>query len=51
MKEIKGTLIDQEKTKFVQYAYDATAVLSDIESARILFQLLNNFKEMSGLNV
>ena len=49
--EIKGIVIEQQETKLLQYADDTTAVLADIESAHILFQLLENFKNISGLKV
>ena len=49
--EIKGIVINQEETKLLQYADDTTAVLSDLESAHKLFQLLGKFKELSGLKV
>ena len=48
--EIKGIVINQEETKLLQYA-DDTAVLTDLESAQKLFQLLDKFKELSGLKV
>ena len=49
--EIKGIVIEQQETKLLQYADDTTAVLADIESAHILFHLLENFKNISGLKV
>ena len=49
--EIKGIVIEQQETKLLQYADDTTAVLSDIESAYKLFQLLDIFKQISGLKV
>ena len=49
--EMKGIVINQEETKLLQYADDTTAVLSDLESAYKLFQLLVKFKELSGLKV
>ena len=49
--EIKGIKIKQEETKLLQYADDTTAVLSDLNSARILFQQLELFKILSGLEV
>ena len=49
--EIKGIVINQEETKLLQYADDTTAVLADLESAQKLFQLLDKFKELSGLMV
>ena len=49
--EIKRIVINQEETKLLQYADDTTAVLADLESAQKLFQLLDKFKELSGLMV
>ena len=41
----------QEETKLLQYVDDTTAVLSDLNSARILFQQLELFKTLSSLEV
>ena len=49
--EIKGIVIDKQETKLLQYAHDTTAVLSDAESGYKLFQLLDEFKKVSGLKV
>ena len=49
--EIKGISIEQQETKLLQYADDTTAVLSNIESAHKLFQLLDEFKKLSGLKI
>ena len=49
--EIKGIAIERQETKLLQYADDATAVLSDLDSAHKLFQLLDKFKKVSGLKV
>ena len=51
--EIKRIVIDKQETKLLQYADDATAVLSDTytESTYKLFQLLDKFKKVSGLYV
>ena len=49
--EIKGIKIKQEETKVLQYADDTTAVLTDLNSAPILFQQLELFKTLSGLEV
>ena len=46
---IKGISIGKEETKLLQYADDTTAVLSDTNSAKILFDLLNSFESISGL--
>ena len=48
---IKGITIGKEETKLLQYADDTTAVLSDMDSARALFTLLDVFKELSGLRI
>jgi len=47
--EINGIKIGEEETKLLQYADDTTAVLSDIHSARVLFNLLDQYKNFSGL--
>ena len=49
--EIKGIVIDQQETKLLQYADDTMAVLSDTESGYKHFQLLDKFKNVSGLKV
>ena len=41
----------RKETKLLQYADDTTAVLSDINSARALFKLLDDFQKLSGLRV
>lgn len=48
---IKGISIGKEETKLLQYADDTTMVLSDIQSAQALFQLLKSFETLSGLKV
>ena len=45
---IKGISIGKEETELLQYADDTTAVLPDTNSAKILFDLLNNFEYISG---
>ena len=40
----RGIMIGNEETKLLQYADDMTAVLSDINSAQALFDLLEVFK-------
>ena len=48
--EIIGLKIGGEETKLLQYASDdTTAVLSDIDSAQALCNLLEVFKNLSGL--
>ena len=49
--EIDGIKIDKNETKLLQYADDTTAVLSNLNSAITLFQHLNLFKNVSGLEV
>ena len=49
--EIDGIKIDKNETKLLQYADDTTAVLSNLNSAITLFQYLNLFKNVSGLEV
>ena len=48
---IKGISIGRVETKLLQYTDDMTAVLSDIDSAQVLFELLDHFKTISGLMV
>ena len=47
--EIIGIKIGCEETKLLQYADDTTAVLSDIDSAQALCNLLEVFNNLSGL--
>jgi len=48
---IKGISIGKEETKLLQYADDMTAILSDRDWARALFNPLNVFRKMSGLKI
>jgi len=48
---IKGISIGKEETKLLQYADDTTAVLSDRDSARALFNLIEVFRKLSGLKI
>ena len=50
-KDIKGISIENEETKLLQYADDTTAVLSDMNLAKSLFELLDIFKDISGLKI
>ena len=50
-KAITGITIGKDETKLLQYADDTTAVLADVNSARILFKLLDDFKKLSGLAI
>ena len=47
--EIIGIKISGKETKLLQYADDTTAILSDIDLAHALFNLLKVFKNLSGL--
>ena len=48
---IKGISIDGQETKLLQYADDTTATLSEFNSARAFFDLLDTFKLLSGLAI
>ena len=48
---IKGITIAGLETKLLQFAEDTTAVLSDLDSARALFGLLELFEKASGLKL
>ena len=48
---IKGITIAGLETKLLQFADDTTAVLSDLDSARALFELLEFFEKASGLTL
>ena len=48
---IKGLTIDGLETKLLQIADDTTAVLSDLDSVRTLFGLLERFEKASGLKL
>ena len=49
--EIEGIKIGKNETKLLQYADDTTAVLSNLNSANALFQQMNLFKNLCGLEV
>ena len=49
--EIDGIKIGESETKLLQYADDTTAVLSNLNSANVLFQQLNVFKNICGLEI
>ena len=40
-------MIGKEETKLLQYAEDTTAVLADTDSAKVLFELLDLFKDIN----
>ena len=48
---VRGIVIGKEETKLLQYADDTTAVLADTDLAKVLFELLDLFKDISGLNI
>lgn len=48
---IHGIKICNSETKLLQFADDTTAILSDLDSARELFKLLNEFEKVSGLKL
>ena len=47
---INGITVGKEETKLLQYADDTTAVLSDMDSTRALFTLLDVFGENTAIN-
>jgi len=49
--DIKGIIVDVQETKLLQYAPDMAAVLSDITSAKVLFNLLASFRISCGLSI
>ena len=49
--EIEGIKIGTNETKLLQYADDTSAVLSNLNSANALFQQMNLFKNLCGLEV
>ena len=50
--DIKGIYIGEEQeTKLLQYADDTTAILADTNSAEVLFELLDQFRNISGLKI
>ena len=50
--DIKGIYIgDEHETKLLQYADDTTAILADTNSAKVLFELLDRFRNISGLKI
>ena len=49
--DIKGIKIENYEAKLLQYADDTTAILSDENSAKTLFEELEVFKNFSGLEI
>ena len=50
-KNIYGLNIQNKELKLVQYADDTTIILKDINSAKIVFEVLQQFYKCSGLKV
>ena len=48
---IKGIKIGDVETKVLKFADDTTVVLSDTDSAHVLFQALGHFEVLLGLKV
>ena len=42
---------DEQETKLLQYADDTTAILADTTSAKVLFELLDQFRSISSLKI
>ena len=49
--DIKGIYIEEQETKLLQYADDTTVILTDTNSAKVLFELLDWFRNISGLKI
>ena len=49
--EIDRIKIGNNETKILQHADDTTAVLSNLDSPNALFQLLDRFKNLCGLEI
>ena len=49
--DIKGINVDQKKIKITQYADDTTVLVSDCDSILRLLKLLDEFKQVSGLQI
>ena len=49
--DIEGIYIEEQQTKLLQYADDTTAILADTNSAKVLFELLDRFRNISGLKM
>ena len=50
-KNIRGIEINGTETKLLQFADDTTSVLSDLNSAKAFFNLLDDFEKVSGLKL
>ena len=49
--DIKGIYIGEEHKTKLQYADDTTAILADTNSTKVLFELLDRFRNISGLKI
>ena len=49
--DIKGIIANVQETKLLQYALDIAAVLSNITSAQVLFNLLASSRISCGLSI
>ena len=49
--DIKGINVDQKEVKITQYADDTTVLVSDCDSILGLLKLLEEFKQVSGLQI
>ena len=49
--DIKRIYIEQQETKLLQYAGDTTAILANTISAKVLFELVHRFQNISGLKI
>ena len=50
-KNIRGIEIDGTETKLLQFGDDTASVLSDLNSAKAFFNLLDDFEKVSGLKL
>lgn len=46
---IRGIQVGYKEIKIMQYADDTTVLVRDLDSISLLLKLLNNFKNISGL--
>ena len=49
--DIKGIYIEEQETKLLQYADNTMAILADTNSPKVLFELLDRFRNISGLKI
>ena len=48
---VKGIVVEQEETKITEFADNATAVVSDVDSAYDFYELLEIVRQVSGLKL